>query len=595
MRRKDRELCFTTPPESGLWKVKAKEKKFLRHFWRQIRGIGCNLKSRRKGSKYQFKTFVVPKRVIPYLIRTFQGIEPWIFPGSDEEDNVEEREAKIAIKQTKYTAFRGKVGKPLAFTASAAFGGKYVYESLLILWLQAWSEQNNGDQVGIPAFDSPTTDIFLLDFFSHKDILLPLILKSIALRHGSSQAVLDSGHIDVLKKFVEMLAYFVMGEAMSELKTSASNSSDCNLLKALASADVILDFVSGLFAVLHSEHMRSLVDTFFSTLRACEQLKESKDGLAQVEWTVHSIQRAKSSRQIRLKACEKLAVLPSFLALNFPLKYSGHLDPVLSRGNESDSTWKMQYNKSGCEVSGEFNASTFQSKDNKLPRSGWLARRLTDEALSICALSCEAVVAEAIAQIEHANIGPKSSQEEAQRKSQLDRADLLLFQSSAIHSVTVVYELLMRRHAMDRRFQTETCRGRIAALYAECIFTHSLRGVRWLARLDSTHKVRSVWLLCLAYVLQEAPEVLIRGLVRSYCDPSVSALEDGQFCICSRLRPLTFVSPQRTSLFTGSFDFFDSEAQRSKALSTSLAIAHSQTKSMKAYRRGCNKRAFTVS
>jgi len=72
---------------------------------------------------------------------------------------------------------------------------------------------------------------------------------------------------------------------------------------------------------------------------------------------------------------------------------------------------------------------------------------------------------------------------------------------------------------MDRRFQSEASRGRIAGMLAGPILEKSIQSVRWLARMEATHRVRSTWLLCLVYVLQEAPEHLISSIVRSYCDP----------------------------------------------------------------------------
>ena len=132
--------------------------------------------------------------------------------------------------------------------------------------------------------------------------------------------------------------------------------------------------------------------------------------------------------------------------------------------------------------------------------------------------------------------------EKKEPRLQLDRGDLLMFQSIAIHSITVVYELVLRRHAMDRRFQTETCRGRIAALYAPVFFSQSLQSVRWLARMESTHKVRSLWMLCLVYLLQETPEQLIRTLVMTYCDPSVRLKESFKYNVPSIVQTATNTS-----------------------------------------------------
>jgi hypothetical protein len=167
----------------------------------------------------------------------------------------------------------------------------------------------------------------------------------------------------------------------------------------------------------------------------------------------------------------------------------------------------------------------------RLPVTGWLADIVLSEGLSVCALSCEAVVAEAMAHAEvsrtEASRSPSSipsSMASSLKKrpgAALKRGDLLMFQSLAIHAITVVYELIIRRHTMDKRFQTESGRGRIAALFALPILEKSIASVRWLARMESTHKVRSIWMLCFSYVLQETPEVMIREYVRSFCSPKV--------------------------------------------------------------------------
>ena len=135
---------------------------------------------------------------------------------------------------------------------------------------------------------------------------------------------------------------------------------------------------------------------------------------------------------------------------------------------------------------------------------------------------------------------PNSATKQQKPVEMLNRSDLLMFQSIAIHAITTVHELLLRRHAMDRRFQNESSRGRIAALFAEPVFEQSISSVRWLARLESTHKVRSLWLLCFVYILQEAPENLIRQTVRSYSNPK--NLRIHKFIRLLRLASSTFQS-----------------------------------------------------
>jgi hypothetical protein len=414
--------------------------------------------------------------------------------------------------------------------------GEFLYESILVLWLRACLEHDEKKENGqatdgrkqhksnsVPAVnaDSP-----MHAFYSHMDVLLPLCLKSIVLRYSqevpsnhawTARVIADEGHMAVLEPFVERLARGLMGEAMSSL---GSSEVDGGLLKATASSNVILEFLVGLFAVLHPAHMEVLITKYFKSLRESEtELLRTKDGEYVFEWNEESLHRIRCSRQLRLRAVEKLAVLPNFIALNYPLKHSVNQ----SSGDIKKATWTRQYSDAKQDDLLSMDDSLHGNSDDMLPRSGWLAALLTTESLSICALSCEAVVAEAMAQIEHHD-GPKGGSKDSSLKKRptasLKRGDLLMFQSIAIHAITCVHELLLRRHAMDKRFQTEKCRERIAALFAKPIFEKSLASVRWLARMESTHKVRSLWLLCFAYILQEAPESLVRNAVSSYSKPS---------------------------------------------------------------------------
>lgn len=479
-----------------------------------------------------------------------QESQTYIFPGSDDE-----YESDIEVPKdsqlSAYSTFRDF--QPHAIMDfSASWGnkepkaglfscGKYIYESIMILWLQAWSdfiESGAEEKSHVPVFAATSQESVLLDFFRHIDILLPLCLKSLALRYSVevqrfgdplTKAILDRQHMSVMTHFVDVLARGVMGLALSYSDSSSvPEAKDNALLQALATSEYVADFFEGLFAIIHPENMRCLIEKYFEALNECEadHVKEN----AEFDWTEQKIHRAKCSRQLRLRAVERLAVIPFFLALNVPPKFaekaiSSHLH------NGGNSSWKMQYTDNANDpTSKEDIPLQFRRASNseKCPESMWLARLLADEAFSICSLSCEAVVASAVAHIEFSNTTKSLNQGERLKKlpgMQLERGDLLMFQSISIHAITVAYELLLRRHAMDRRFQTDICRGRIAALYADSLFSKSIQSVRWLARMESTHKVRSLWMLCLIYVLQEAPEVLIRDLIRSYCDPTVRSYQ----------------------------------------------------------------------
>jgi hypothetical protein len=465
-------------------------------------------------------------------------------------------ELKFSVKQYGYVNGRRA---PLS-------RGSYVYESIMTLWLQAWSDyitnpgQNSGRTSGIAInfLGKGEEGNKFAKLYLQMDVLLPMLLKSVVLRYGQApksskhkgaRCIWDEDHVYVFESFIEMLAIGLMGQAMTELQESTEHGT---LFDAINACDIILDFIIGLLAVIHPAHMDSLISKFVMTLRKCESDNDGSQGApSSLKWNEATLHRTKCSRQLRLRTVEKLSVLPNFVALNFPQRYSTKHQSLHTK----KSTWTMQ-SEMGKSSDGDSKRTTSRDSsitDGLLPRAGWLASLLTNESLSICALSCETAVTEAIANIE--TQGSRGNEKTPQRSSRsiqpsLKRSDILMFQSIAIHAISCVYELLLRRHAMDRRFQKESSRGRIAALFTEPIFEKSLASVRWLARMESTHRVRSIWLLCFVYILQEAPENLIREHIRSYSDPS--DLKIHRFIRLLRLGSSTFqsfIDQQRHCMF----------------------------------------------
>lgn len=405
---------------------------------------------------------------------------------------------------------------------------EFVYESILLLWLRSIYDfsASKGFSRGsllILTASRKSDDIELepafQKFYDNMDMLLPLCLKSLALRvdleakttesSSSTRAIIDAQHISIFESFFETVPLLLLREAMSGLD---SGRKDYVLDCVLAKAEYIIEFLVALYAILHPAHTAVLTKKFFQSLRYAET--EGIPSRSGFEWTEDNLHRVKCSRQLRLRAVEKLAVIPNFIALNYPMRFPTTMIPA----KKVKATWagqNMQYPTDSNSKFGNPKARTGEL----FPPSGWLAEILTKEALSISALSCEAVVAEAMAHAEEhqgKTPSPQASALKNRPTGSLKRDDLLMFQSIAIHGITCVHELLLRRHGMDRRFQKESTRARIASLFALPIFEKSLASVRWLSRMESTHRVRSLWLLCFTYVLQEAPENLLREAVKSY-------------------------------------------------------------------------------
>ena len=427
-------------------------------------------------------------------------------------------------------------------------GISFIYEIIMALWLRSFLDQveneNSQDDFedstgeGSPSIkhsalfvalsedsaNSASAPFFL--FHSQMDFLLPLCLKSFLLRCTSAlpdsspagRIMLDRGHMQILVPFVEMLTHSLVGEALA--CSDSDGEPDLTLLRALSTAQLVLDFLVGLSSVLHAQHTAMLLHEHFRILRECEIPDQS----ASFVWNRDTLRRVRCSRQLRLRSVERLACMPNFVAINYPLKYG---DDTHNQTRQSTS-WCTQSN--GYEVEGHVTASICPYPDgrDRLPESGWLASLLAGESLSMASLTCEAVVAEAMAHVESTSPrgrpskGSNVSSASERPGASLSRDDLLMLQSVSIHAITCVYELLLRRHAMDSRFQKEQARSRIAALFAPVILEKSLRSTRWLARMEATHKARSTWLLCFIYIMQEAPESQLRDSIRSYCFPPVN-------------------------------------------------------------------------
>ena len=145
--------------------------------------------------------------------------------------------------------------------------------------------------------DSPIDDA-MCSFYAHMDIVLPLCLKSIVLRCSNvanpskiafAKVVFDDGHMAVFEPFVEMASRALMGEALSGANTLDRSNS---LLRAMYSADTVLDFLVGLAAVVHPAQFRVLLARYFTTLRDCEtEHLETIDGDVAFAWTDERLHR----------------------------------------------------------------------------------------------------------------------------------------------------------------------------------------------------------------------------------------------------------------------------------------------------------------
>ena len=396
----------------------------------------------------------------------------------------------------------------------------HVYEVIFVLWLQSWIESSK-------TTDSLFTGVFDL-FLENINFILPLCLKSIVLRCKAFKdsielvpsIVLDTKHMRVLEPLCEGIAQGFMKPEINRKNTKVD--ADISLVHALFRISVLIDFFIGLFAIIHPSQVSWLIFKFIKSLQDYEDNVLSKKYAHTSDDSIQSFWQLRRSRQIRLLVVEKLSSMPRFIALNYPLKYSAwrenHTSQPFSWTNQRKGKDEMLHDYGDT-------IPIFPDGIERLPETHWLAELLANECFYICSQCCEAVVNEALS---HVNASEPTIRKHSsiRQRIPLTKSHLISYQSTAYHAITVAYELILRAHATDTRFQEEDSRTRIAGIFVTSVIENSVaQGVQWLAKLDPMHKVRVLWLLCVLYILQEAPESSLRVQMRSLCTPQkVSSL-----------------------------------------------------------------------
>lgn len=351
-----------------------------------------------------------------------------------------------------------------------------------------------------------------VSFIRNISFFLPMIAKSLATRCLKCETTplvipmtfLDDSHMQIFVPFVETITIGTMREAISG--SSGVLNADRMLVKALSTAHYMLDFLIGLFPCLHPSQVSTLLNAHFSMLEECEKI--SVVGLnASNSADKENLRRVKCARLLRLHAVEKLAAIPKFVALNFTPKYSSYCH----KKNAGSSSWTHQID-SNSDNSG---VQTSLEKIDRYPQSCWLSGLLMAQCLSIALRCCKTLIIEAKAQLRVNKYGNNAP-------NRLSQGDLLSLEAIAFQAVSCAHECLIKRHSMDSRFQTIENNTRVAALFVEPVLEQSVLGLSVLSRLEPNNKIRSCWVLCLLYILQEAPEVLLRDKLRSLFRHDVS-------------------------------------------------------------------------
>jgi hypothetical protein len=348
---------------------------------------------------------------------------------------------------------------------------------------------------------STSDAVMAFSFIRNVTFFLPLCLKSLGLRCAKSitskltvpMTLLDDNHIQVFIALFETIVLGLMRQAISGSNGFAN--SDQMLTKSLMDCDVVMDFLLGIFSFLHPSQCATLLLAYFNILEQCNSI-ESNTRLS------------KCASQIRLHAVERLAVMPSFAKLNFPIMFTGTY-PRTKVANFY--TW---LNQSSAIISGESLVQKDWNSVQRFPNTFWLSTFLINQCFSICESSCALIIVEAINQGKASKLGRKTGDFGPLRN------DLHRIESLAFHSMLIAYEILIKRQATDSRFQNVKSSTRVAAMFTRAVLQQSVGAVLVLARMDSNHKVRLMWVFSLLYVLQEGPDAIIRDELRKLCKVS---------------------------------------------------------------------------
>lgn len=432
--------------------------------------------------------------------------------GSDTEDEVENSISRIQVypNSPEELHLRGlrlhpnEITFSLSDQKSSAKNVAYLYEIILSLWVHSSMYPTTSNDTA----DRAENQLF----FQQMDLLLPLCLKSLALRCFTDRKlyqlvpsnILDLNHMLLIEPLINVLTHELVNHSVI-----ADSEIDDAIADAIAQSDSILDFIIGLMGIIHPAQVSYIISTYFQSLRTCEVSQGNSPG--------SHMPKIRVNRQLRLRAVERLATIPQFAAMNFPYKFH---------------SFKWEESKASCSwinqvthVERKHSAhKLLRPPDGKeyLPEANWLSQLILNECLSICSQCSEVLVNGTVSQVK-ANMTSKKKSAMRQRVP-VSKEDLAHYYAIGNHSITIVHELILKFHSCDERYQSESASSRIAGMFVSAVIENTLEATQTLSKMSPYHKIRTVWLLCLLYVLQEAPETALGQEMHSMCTKKVSSV-----------------------------------------------------------------------
>lgn len=448
-------------------------------------------------------------------------IQNTVYEGSDDEIQDSEtvntsKDNKERIRGEKFrgTIPRGSVKKfqliELTLSSSSKSDSVFMYERILALWLHLLTNQNTEDRE-LSAKYSEVADVFL----SHIDFLFPFCLKSLALRLSKAKqptelipsSFLDADHLQMISALFARVANSLLSSAKHNIRDPDF---DHSLQTVLMQCDSVIDFITGLFALIHPQQVSQVVSTFVGSLQDLEDGSYVEEQNTEDPYKLMGI--ISCCRQLRIRCFERLASLPNFVALNFPYKYSN----TCQNEYVSNLSWINQ------NVHNNFIAPVM---DYKVPKRHWLAELVIYDCLSIAKKSSETIFNGWIPkQKVYNSTKKKSTVTSAFRQRTPLPKDLIMHEESiSRNAISIVYDILLRKNALDLRYQNKESFERIVGMFVSPLICGTTQAVHVISKMDPSDKVRNQWLLCMLCSIQEAPDIALRNSISSLCgndDPS---------------------------------------------------------------------------
>lgn len=405
--------------------------------------------------------------------------------------------------------------QPIKFTLSSSSrtDSVYMYERILATWLHLLTNECNANDKELKETYSMVTKSFL----SHVDFLLPLCLKSLTLRLSKpkrSIEVIPSSFLDAdhLQTISVLLAFIAKGLISSTKYNIKDTDFHLALQAVLIQCDSVIEFITGLFALIHPQQVSQLVFAYIRSFQDAEDSYNVEE--LDTEDPYNLIGFISCCRQLRIRSYERLASMPNFVAINFPYRYR---TTSCQNQNVSNLSWIQQQHL----VDDSIKAVV----DCKAPKRHWLAELVVQDCLSIAHNSFETIFNGWIPKQKVNNLAKKKKNivTSAFRQRIPLPADLVIHEECiSRNAISIVYDILLRKNAFDMRYQKKESFDRIISMFISPLIYGTAQAVHVISKMDPSDKLRNQWLLCMLCSIQDAPDAALRKGISSLCAQDVS-------------------------------------------------------------------------